>query len=168
MGLSLRLATSADADAIAGLVNLAYRVEDFFKIGDRTDAAEIRELLGHESFILAEDGETLVGCIEVDVQGDLGYFGMLSTQPKRQGEGIGRTLIEAAERRCLEAGCTTMELVLVNLRTELPPFYERFGYRISGTRPFSMPERSRMECHFIVMSKPLIAAAAPHTMEATG
>ncbi len=167
MGLSLRLATPADAAAIAEIVNLAYRVEDFFKIGDRTDAAEISELLGHETFIVAEDGDTLVGCIEVNVEGDVGYFGMLSAHPARQGEGIGRTLIGAAERHCLDAGCRTMELVLVNLRTELPPYYERFGYRISGTRPFSMPERSRMECHFIVMSKDL-TAAAPQTMEAPG
>lgn len=167
MGISLRFATPADAASIAELVNLAYRVEDFFKIGDRTDVDEIRDLLGGESFILAEDGGTLVGCIEVSVDGDLGYFGMLSTQPQREGEGIGSTLIATAEQHCLDAGCRRMELVLVNLRTELPPFYERFGYRISGTRPFSVPERSRVECHFIVMSKEL-TAAAPRTMEAAG
>jgi len=167
MGVTLRLATVEDAAAIAALVNLAYRVEDFFKIGDRTDAAEITELLAHESFLLAEDDGALVGCVEVQAQGAQGYFGMLSTHPGRQGSGIGRLLIQAAEQHCLEAGCEQMELVLVNLRTELPALYERFGYRVSGTRPFLAPERARMECHFIVMSKEL-SAAVSQTMEATG
>ena len=48
-----------------------------------------------------------------------------------------------------------MELEVVNLRTELPPFYTRFGYAPSGTRPFPDKEFAKLPCHFIVMTKPL-------------
>jgi GNAT superfamily N-acetyltransferase len=78
---------------------------------------------------------------------------MLSIDPSRQKQGLGARLMAAAEARCQEAGCHEMELEVVNLRTELPPFYRRFGYAEMGTRPFTDP--SKIPCHFIVMTKPL-------------
>ena len=79
---------------------------------------------------------TLAGCVYVVIHGETGYFGMLSIDPARQGQGLGRQLIAAAEAHCRNAGCRQMELEVVNLRTELPPFYRRFGYAETGTRPF--------------------------------
>ncbi len=74
--------------------------------------------------------------VYVVIHGETGYFGMLSIDPARQGHGLGRQLIAAAEAHCRNAGCRQMELEVVNLRTELPPFYRRFGYAESVTRPF--------------------------------
>ena len=71
------------------------------------------------------------------------------------GTGARKRLITEAEDYCRRAGCREMELEVVNLRTELPPFYRRFGYVETGTRPFSETERTSQPCHFIVMSKPL-------------
>jgi hypothetical protein len=62
-------------------------------------------------------------------------------------------MIAAAEDHCRNAGCREMELEVVNLRTELPPFYRKFGYLETGTRPFPDVEKSKLPCHFIVMSK---------------
>ena len=123
---------------VAALISLAYRVEDFFKIGDRTDEADVRARMKKSAFLLLEDDDgALAGCVYVDVRGDTGYFGMLSIDPSRQGQGLGSRLIAAAEIIAATAGCREMELEVVNLRTELPPFYRRFGYVESGTRPFS-------------------------------
>jgi hypothetical protein len=52
-----------------------------------------------------------------------------------------------------------MEMLIVNLRTELPPFYRRLGYAESGTAPFPDNGRAKQPCHFIRMSKPLAPAA---------
>jgi len=156
--MDTRLGVPDDAPALAALISLAYRVEDFFKIGDRTDAAEVREKMSHGAFILLEDGDgTLAGSIYVTAHDDLGYFGMLSIDPARQGQGLGSRLIAEAEDYCRRAGCREMELEVVNLRTELPPFYRRFGYAETGTRPFNDTERTSRPCHFIVMSKRLDA-----------
>ena len=157
--MQTRLAVPDDAPALAALMSLVYRVEDFFKIGDRTDAAEVRDKMTHGAFLVLEDADgTLAGAVYVSADDGLGYFGMLSIDPARQGQGLGKRLILEAEDHCRRAGCREMELEVVNLRTELPPFYRRFGYVESGTRPFSDTERTSRPCHFIVMSKRLAPA----------
>ncbi len=144
--------------AIARIVNQAYRVEDFFKVGDRTDAREIAELLLKDSFLVAEssDGE-LVGCVYVAIKEGRGYFGMLSVQPEHQGHRLGRRLVDAAEGHCRDAGCGEMDLWVVNLREELPHWYRKLGYIETGTAPWpedALHELSR-PAHFVIMSKKL-------------
>ena len=158
--MKTRIAVPADARAVAALISLAYRVEDFFKIGDRTDEGDVLARMTRSSFLLLEDDAgTLVGCVYVAIRGDTGYFGMLSIDPARQGQGLGSRLIAAAEDHCRNAGCREMELEVVNLRTELPPFYRRFGYVESETRPFPDHDRAKLPCHFIVMTKSLLPDA---------
>ena len=150
-----RVATIYDAADVATLITLAYRVEDFFIDGDRTDAADVRRHMQHGVFLVLELDGALAAAVYVKVRAGSGYFGMLSVDPSRQGEGLGRQLIEAAEEWCRTAGCTEMEIEVVSLRTELPPFYERLGYALSGTRPFTDAHKSRMPCEFLVMRKEL-------------
>lgn len=155
MNMTTRLAVPAEAHTVAALISLAYRVEDFFKIGDRTDAEDVRARMTRGVFIVIEDEKHIAGCVYVTWHGNVGYFGMLSIDPARQGQGLGSRLIAAAEAYCRDAGCRVMELEVVNLRTELPPFYRRFGYLESGTRPFTDTDRASRPCHFIVMTKEL-------------
>ncbi len=158
--MKTRIADPSDAPAVAALISLAYRVEDFFKTGDRTDEADVRARMARSAFLLLEDDAgALAGCVYVDVRGETGYFGMLSVDPTRQGQGLGARLIAAAEVHCRNAGCREMELEVVHLRTELPPFYRRFGYLESGTRPFFDQERATLPCHLIVMTKSLLPDA---------
>ena len=46
-------------------------------------------------------------------------------------------------------------LDVVNLRTELPAYYRKFGYVEHGTRAFPDGEQITRACHCIVMRKPL-------------
>jgi GNAT superfamily N-acetyltransferase len=157
--MTIRIAVPADAPALSALISLAYRVEDFFKIGDRTDPDDVRARMKDGAFLILEDADrTMVGCVYVTTRGETGYFGMLSIDPARQGQGLGAQTIAAAEDYCRRAGCREMELEVVNLRTELPPFYRKFGYTESGTRPFADHERSKLPCHFIVMTKRIFNA----------
>ena len=100
-----RTATADDAQAIAGLINEAFLVEAFFKIGDRTSAAEILQLMREGEFIVLEDDAVpvpspwMAGCVYLTCHGDRAYFGMLSIDPARQRKGFGRRLIDAAEAR---------------------------------------------------------------------
>ena len=150
-----RRATTADIPAITAIINAAYVVEKFFKIGDRTDEAEVADLLDQSAFLLRESEGRVVGCVHVAVQGERGYFGLLAVHPSEHGRGLGRELVAAAEAFCREAGCTAMDLSVVHLRTELPPFYRRLGYAERTTAPFPHPERASQACHMIVMSKTL-------------
>jgi GNAT superfamily N-acetyltransferase len=153
--VQLREAIPADAEAVAGLVNRAFLVERFFVDGDRTSLAEISRLLETRTFLLAETNGRLVACVYVELRGERGYFGMLSVDPTRQGEGLGRLLIAAAEDRCRRKGCREMEIHVVDLRQELPPIYRRLGYVEVGTEPFPDAERAKIPARFVVMTKPL-------------
>jgi predicted N-acetyltransferase YhbS len=153
--LHIRDATASDAEAIADLVNRAYVVERFFVDGDRTNRAEVADLLAKGTFLLAEMDGRLVACVYVELRVERGYFGMLSVDPSRQGEGLGRRLVAEAEDRCRRQGCRVMEILVVDVREELPPLYRRLGYVQVGSEPFTESERTKMACKFIVMEKPL-------------
>jgi GNAT superfamily N-acetyltransferase len=154
-----RLATHDDIPPLARLINAAYTVEAFFIRGARTTERELRDKLDTPgaAFLVVDGGTpgTLAGAVYVELRGGRGYFGLLSVDPARQGEGLGRVLVEAAETRCRAAGCAALEIDVVSLRTELPAFYEQFGLRPVGTAPFPAPEKLTQPVHLIVMSKPL-------------
>ena len=153
--MEIRSARAGDAPAIAALVNRAYQVEAFFVLKDRTSVAEIEAMFSRGTFLLAELDGALVGCVFVEPRGERGYFGLLSVAPDRQGRGIGGRLVEAAEEHCRRAGCRAMDIHVVNLRTELPPYYRGRGYEETGREPFPKGEPTKLPCEFVVMSKPL-------------
>ena len=133
-------------------------MEDFFKVGDRTNVREIAEFLLTETFLVARDAEDdIVGAVRVTVVKARGHFAMLSVAPTTQGTGLGRALIEAAEAFASSRGCTTMELEVASPRTELPPFYRKFGYEVCGTAAWPREALSELKspAHFIVMSRSL-------------
>lgn len=151
---TLRQATAADVGVLTVLINRAYEVEKFFVEGDRVSHAKVVELLSQGVFLIGEDAGATVACVYVELTADRGYFGLLAVDPARQGHGWGRTMVEAAEQHARAAGCVAMDISVVNLRTELPPFYHRLGYRDSGTAPFT-DQRATQPCHFVLMSKSL-------------
>jgi GNAT superfamily N-acetyltransferase len=158
--LTTRFAADADAEAIAELVNAAFKVERFFIDGDRINPGKIHEMLGTGKYLLAEESGALIACVYVEIRGQGAYFGLLGVDPSRQGKGLGRKMVEEAESYARAAGCEFMDLRIVNLRTELPPFYRRLGYVETGTEPFAADAKPSQPCHFIKMSKPLRPARA--------
>jgi predicted N-acetyltransferase YhbS len=159
--ISIREARPGEAPVITGIINRAYEVEAFFKIGDRTDETEIARYLQKDTFLVAEDGSGVVGTVRVKNHGSEGHFGMLAVDPSAQGSGLGRRLVGAAESWATKRGCTSMWLEVVNLREELPPFYRKFGYEATGTQPWPEDslERISRDAHFIIMSKELAVPA---------
>ncbi|MBT9332865.1 GNAT family N-acetyltransferase [Acidipila sp. 4G-K13] len=144
-------------EALRELINQAFRVESFFKIGDRLDAQSAQALFRTGRFMVAEENGALAACVYVEIGGRRAYLGLLSVDPSRQRSGLGRRLISAAEEFAREMGAHFMDLRVVHLRTELPPLYEKYGYTVSGTEPIpeAMKALVSMPCHFIRMSKPL-------------
>lgn len=154
--ISIREAKEGDAEAIARLVNAAFLVEQFFIERDRTNPEVVRGLMKKGKFLLAKDEHALVGSIYVELRGERGYFGMLSIEPSRQRMGMGRRLVEAAEKYFRDAGCTWSDLKIVNVRAELQTLYRRWGYMETGTAPYDDPVPTKMPVHFILMSKALV------------
>ncbi len=159
--MQTRYATSEDIPAIVRLINSAYRVEDFFIDGDRTSASDIEaRMTAPDSCFIVADGpnpEDLAGAVWVEFHENRGHFGMLSVDPASQGTGLGRTLVNAVEDHCRTAGCDALDIEVVNLRLELPPFYAKLGFTSTETAPFPDTGKLRREAHLILMSKPLTA-----------
>jgi predicted N-acetyltransferase YhbS len=154
--VTIRTATPADAAKITAVINAAFRVaEGFFIDGNRITQNEVEHSLAKAVFLLAEEGETLNGCVYVELRGERSYLGLLSVDPAYQQGGLGSLLMSEAEKYCRERGSRFMDIYIVHLRTELPPFYERRGYVENGTTPFPADVPTRIPCHFINMSKPL-------------
>lgn len=151
----MRAAEPADASAIARLVNAAFRPERFFTDADRTDPDKVGALLRKGKFLLLVEDGMLAGCVYVELHGERGYFGLLAVDPQRQRSGIGARLIAAAEQHCRSGGCRFMDLTFVNVRQELPAYYQQFGYVETGTLPFPADQVTTIPVHLVQMSKPL-------------
>ena len=155
---SIREAEPCEAVATARVINEAYQVESFFKVGDRTTPREVAAFLVRETFLIAIDlDEVLAGAVRVSASGERGHFGMLAVADSHRGTGLGARLVLAAEEWAANHGCTSMNLEVASPRTELPPFYRKFGYELAGTAawpPHALHELKR-PAHFIVMSKTL-------------
>jgi GNAT superfamily N-acetyltransferase len=153
--LRLRIAQPGDIDALTRIINAAFTVERFFIEGDRIQADTVRKLMGTGQFLIAQDEDGLAACVYVEPRGERAYLGLLSVDPSRQRGGLGSRLVAAAEDHARARGIHHMDLRIVNLRTELPEFYERRGYVATGTSPLSPDVQTKQPCHFINMSKAL-------------
>ena len=154
--IAIRLAEPSDAAAITSVINVAFHiVEGFFIDGPRIDQAEVEQLLGKGAFLLAEAEGKLNGCVYVELRDERSYLGLLSVDPTCQQGGLGSLLMLEAEKYCRERGSRFMDIYIVNLRTDLPAFYQRRGYVENGTTPFPPELATKIPCHFINMSKAL-------------
>jgi len=152
----VRLAVLSEAAKITTLINDAFRVveESFFE-GERITLKEVRQLFDKGAFLVAGGDDAPGGCVYVEPRGERAYLGLLSVDPGRQQSGLGSRLMTAAEEYARRQGARFMDIYIVNLRSELTPFYQHRGYFENGTTPFPADVPTKQPCHFINMSKPL-------------
>jgi ribosomal protein S18 acetylase RimI-like enzyme len=148
---------TGDIAAMVPVINAAFGIEGFLE-GERTNQAQLAEMMKKGSFLLGHDQSgKLIASVYVETRGPRGYFGMLAVDRTHQRRGIGRAMIEAAEDYYRKRGCKHMDLTVLSLRPELPPLYRKLGYVETGTEEFrpSRPLKDGLQCHCIVMSKEL-------------
>ena len=156
--LRVRPATAADSPRLISLINFAFSIEIFFD-GTRTDGECLAAMMSKGSILLAEDRSgRFVACVYTEVRGARGYMGQLAVDPAHQRAGLGRFMAEAAENHLRLEGCEAVDIIVLNLRPELPPLYRRFGYIETGVEEGFRPTRTLapgLECLGIEMSKKL-------------
>lgn len=140
-------AAAADAavvSALADLVNDVYAVAEKGLWADgaaRTCAADIADFTRAGEIAVAAQGEGLLGCVRIQQLDDnVSEFGMLAVAPSHRGTGLGRDLVQFAERHGRDLGCRTMQLELLVPRDWKHPskeflarWYARLGYAAAGT-----------------------------------
>jgi GNAT superfamily N-acetyltransferase len=150
----LRVAKAIDRKALLALINSAFAIEKFFVDRERTTPKELGTLFRSGSFLLLDEPDgTLAAAIYVEAKRDRAYIGLLAVRPELQGKGIGRRMMAAAEEHARASGCRGVDIRVVNLRKELPPFYRSLGYVVRGrTEPIHDPA-AKKPYHFILMGK---------------
>lgn len=153
--IHIRIATMDDRTAMMPAINEAFAIEKFLE-GTRTDKARLAEMMESGEFLVAQNrsGE-IVASVFVEVKGERGYLGMLAVDPAEQGKGLGRLMVDAVEDYCRNRGCSGVDLVVLSLRTDLPPFYRKLGYLETAIEEFHPSRKLKpgIQCHCIVMSK---------------
>ncbi len=171
--LTFRSATPDDVPALIELVTSAYRgdasrvgwtTEADLLDGQRVDAAGLlADIQRPRSVILlAEQGGRLLACCHVADEDGHGYFGMFAVSPAAQGGGVGKQVMQHAERLvAAQWGLPTMQMTVIDCRDELIAFYERRGYARTGIKKpfpygdarFGLPRRD--DLRFEVLEKRL-------------
>jgi mycothiol synthase len=99
----------------------------------RVSRAELDQLTAQpwfaaDDFLLLRDGDLLVGYCWLKVEHGIGEFYVVGVSPERQGEGLGRRLVEAGLRRLAERGIRTSSLYVEADNQAAVRLYRSFGF----------------------------------------
>ena len=172
--MKLERATDADLPALHRLIERAYRGdtaragwshEADLLDGQRTDPQTLAEMLADPAshlLLWREHGEPAACVALTDKSHGTAYLGLLTVDPSRQADGLGRVLLAAAESwASQQLAAARVEMTVIVQRAELVAWYERRGYRLTGERRpfpygdqrFGEPRRGDLE--FAVLEKAL-------------
>lgn len=170
--LTFRDANEADVPALVALIESAYRgdssrtgwtTEADILQGQRTDEQGVRDVVDAPAsrLLAVERGGELVACCQLEHRGDAAYFGMFAVRPGLQGGGLGKLIIAEAERTAKESwGIGEMYMTVISVREDLIAWYERRGYRRTGSltpfpygdERFGIPQRDDLAFELLVKS----------------
>jgi ribosomal protein S18 acetylase RimI-like enzyme len=88
-----------------------------------------------ELFLVAEDGDAIVGTVMAGYEGHRGWINYLAVSPDRRGAGIGRTLMAEAERLLAERGCPKVSLLVREGNDAALGFYAALGFSRDAAIP---------------------------------
>jgi N-acetylglutamate synthase-like GNAT family acetyltransferase len=152
---AIREASRSDIPHLVSLINRAFAVTRAFRRGVRTDPEQIEHMMGEGKFLLLGSELDPVACVYLRLTGERAYLGTLSVDPAKQRHGIGSRMMRYAEDYCRAAGCKAIDIRIVNVRTELPGIYHKFGFVETGTQSAEAIKDATQPVHFIIMTKEL-------------
>lgn len=126
---SLRLATGNDLAAVQAIVHAAYShysVRIGRKPGPMLD--DYAALIEKRQVHVAECQGSIQGIIVLKESGDTLLLDNMAVAPEAQGAGLGRMMLEFAERAAIERGYSAVTLYTNEAMTENITRYTRAGY----------------------------------------
>jgi putative acetyltransferase len=162
--LRLRPFAVEDTDAVIDLRNLAFEElsGDAYTAEQKAALRENRaqkdyaeELIRNHIMLGFDDRIGLVamgGWIAMPEDPSIGRIRKLAVHPTAARRGLGRVMVEDAERRARDAGCKRF---IVRSSLNAVPFYEKLGYRITGHG--TVPTATGIDIPMTMMAKSAIA-----------
>ena len=127
--LTLRLATSADVPALDSVAADAY--SPYVEQIGRPPApmtVDYEDLVAQGEVWVAQDGDTVVGLLVVEVRDEHLLVENVAVAPPIQGHGVGTALLDHAEVLAGRLGLREIHLYTNELMTQNLVFYPRRGY----------------------------------------
>ncbi|KAH8689429.1 acyl-CoA N-acyltransferase [Talaromyces proteolyticus] len=154
--LQFRIATADDASKVQQIVQSAFQTNDSrpdwtgnveLASKFRIPVEEVQAKIANPditTFVAldADKDNALVGCIDVSKRGtDYARISMLAVDDSYQRGGVGRQVLAYAEDYCRRTwGTEKFSLNALSTRKALIEWYNRRGYRKTGTSPFPFRE----------------------------
>ncbi|MFF2387221.1 GNAT family acetyltransferase [Agromyces sp. NPDC058104] len=132
--ISIRPFAVADTEEVVALWRAAGLVKPW---NDPYLDIERKLTVQPELFLVAEAGSPgsvgsseIVGTAMVGYEGHRGWVNYLAVADPARGTGLGRLLMDEAERLLFERGCPKLNLQVRTSNTEVIAFYQRLGYAV--------------------------------------
>jgi len=125
VALTIRPFTTEDQEAVIALWQACCLV-----VPQNDPAADIRAKVSFQPdlFLVATQGERLVGTVMIGYEGHRGWINYLAVAPDQRRQGIGRALIGAAEAALRALGCPKINLQVRRSNSDVIAFYRAQGF----------------------------------------
>lgn len=90
----------------------------------------------HSTVLVGLEAGRVVASAMVGEDGHRGWVYYVATAPERQGGGLGRAMMDAAEAWLVARGIWKLQLLVRGDNAKARGFYERLGYRDTGVACF--------------------------------
>lgn len=137
--MRFRPATRDDVAAIRDLVRAAYgKWVPLIGREPMPMQTDYMVAIAEHDFDLLCDGDTIVGLIETEHRPDHLWIENVAVHPDRQGQGLGKKLLNWAEKRAAIAGTGEIRLLTNEAFEANIRLYKKVGYKIDRTEPFHL------------------------------
>ncbi len=132
MELSVRLAASDDVLDIQAIVAAAYTIY-VPRIGQKPGPMldDYAKLIAERRVHVAERNDISLGVVVLIPEDDTFLLDNIAVRPSAQGTGVGRGLLDYAERVAIQAGLRTIRLYTNEAMVENLSIYSGFGYIVN-------------------------------------
>ena len=83
---------------------------------------------GEELFLVLEEEEKVIGTVMGGYDGHRGIINYLGVHPSYRGQGFGKMLMQAVEKKLKDLGCPQVNLLVWTNNSKVLDFYEKSEY----------------------------------------
>jgi ribosomal protein S18 acetylase RimI-like enzyme len=124
--LVIRLATAEDEPRVAALWRASNLVASYNDPSKDFHFARAKE--NSDVLVGLDAGQAVVGSVMVGHDGHRGWVYYVASDPRHRGQGIGRSMVEAAEQWLKNKGVVKVLLMVRETNTQVVDFYKNLGF----------------------------------------
>ena len=126
MAMKIRPYRDSDKNAVVGLWNTVF--PDNPPWNEPASNIQLKSSVQPELFFVAQLGDKVVGTAMAGFDGHRGWVYYLAVAPPHRRKGIGRALMQRAEKALAELGCPKINLQIRTGNDQALLFYQQLGY----------------------------------------